>query len=262
MTGFLLVGGQGRRIGGNKPLRLFEGRPLASIAWDLLAPCSRRIALGRGELPPHIGPQWWEEPAGQGPLVALAWALERSDSQWNAVLAVDYPQLPVDLWEQLQQQRACQALAALPRVNGRMHPLCGLYHRDLAGALRAAVARGAVAPSLPPEVAADGVDRALAHWSDADADVHWYPAPAQLVAADTGHSWWVRFSDGEAIMQAAPDAASVTVTAAADQLLRWLEGHPSGTIQVDGDHAALAAFRASLGHLVEPAPRRSWWRRR
>lgn len=142
MTGFLLVGGQGRRIGGHKPLRPFRGQPLASIAWDLLAPCSRRIALGRGELPSHIGPQWWEEPAGQGPLVALAWALERSDSEWNAVLAVDYPQLPADLWEQLQQQRAPEALAALPRLNGRMHPLCGLYHRDLAVTLRTAVERG------------------------------------------------------------------------------------------------------------------------
>ena len=123
-------------------MRLFQGQPLASIGWELLRGCSRRVALGRGELPAHIGPQWWEQPPGQGPLVALTWALERSDSEWNAVLAVDYPRLPADLWEWLTRLRPPGGLAVLPRVGGRLHPLCGLYHRDLARHLRARVEAG------------------------------------------------------------------------------------------------------------------------
>ncbi|WP_121254073.1 hypothetical protein [Nocardioides ferulae] len=202
-----------------------------------------------------------------------AWLLEHPESDWRAFEAGPPP------------SGYAEVLGAIGRVRDRLtrllvevgpdlpvdyfgrpgtsHDVARLLaHEAICVAIAAGEARGVPVPALHPEVATDYVDRILVHWSDPGADVHWYPAPAQLLAADSGRSWWVRFSDGEAIAPAEEGPASVTVSAAADDLLRWLEGHPVGSVEVAGERAALRAFRRSLGHRLEPAPRRPWWRRR
>lgn len=141
MTGFLLVGGQGRRLGGQKASRLFQGRPLYQRGWELLGQlCSRSIWLGQcPDLPAPPGVECWqEEPPGQGPLGALVWALSRSQSEWNLVLALDYPRLTIEVLPQPQLGR----LAVLPQVGARRHPLCGWYHRSIARELEKAWNRG------------------------------------------------------------------------------------------------------------------------
>ena len=201
-----------------------------------------------------------------------AWLLEHPESDWRAYAAGPMP------------TGYAEVLGAIGRVRDRLtrllvevgpdlpvdyfgspgtsHDVARLLaHEAISVAVAAGEARGVPLPALHPEVATDYVDRILVHWSDPGADVHWYPAPAHLVAADWARSWWVRFSDGEAIAPAVEGPASVTVSAPADHLLRWLEGHPASSVEVGGERAALRAFRRSLGHRVDPPPRRSWWRR-
>jgi molybdopterin-guanine dinucleotide biosynthesis protein A len=47
ITGVLLVGGASRRFGSPKPLAPFAGTTLAEHAWELLAWCDERIAVGK-----------------------------------------------------------------------------------------------------------------------------------------------------------------------------------------------------------------------
>lgn len=141
-----------------------------------------------------------------------------------------------------------------------------LAHEAISVAFAAGEARGLPAPPLHPDVASDCVDRALAHWSEPDADVDWHPAPAHLAAADTGRSWWVRFSGarkglGGAIAPGSAGPAALVVTDDAGPMLRWLEGYPGTSPRVEGDDAALRELRVALGHRLEPEPRRPWWRR-
>lgn len=140
-----------------------------------------------------------------------------------------------------------------------------LAHEAISVAAAAGEARGTPPPPLHPDVASDCIDRALAHWSRSDAEVDWHPAPAHLVAADTGRSWWIRFSDGDeldpAIAPGSAASAAIVLTDDSAALLRWLEGYAGPSPRVEGDDTTLRMLRVALGHRVAPAPRRSWWRR-
>jgi molybdopterin-guanine dinucleotide biosynthesis protein A len=131
VIGYLLVGGQGRRMGGCKASRLFAGRPLWRYGYELLQQCCAQVHL-LGHCPDLELPTRVEKSPGQGPLGALVDALESTPGDWNLVLALDYPLLTLDVVEQL---RPGLGLARLPRCQGQPHPLCGCYHRQAAGPL-------------------------------------------------------------------------------------------------------------------------------
>ena len=138
MTGFLLVGGQGRRMGGAKATRIFDGRPLWSHGHDLLSQCCSQVVV-LGHCPELELPALVEETPGQGPLGGVVCALNHSSTPWNLVLALDYPLLTADMVARLRPPRG---LACLPSCQGQAHPLCGYYHRAAAAPLGEALAAG------------------------------------------------------------------------------------------------------------------------
>ncbi len=128
MTGWLLVGGAGTRIGGGKATRPFRGRPLWSYGFELLQSFCSQVGLV-GYCPEIEMPALIERRPGQGPLGGIQAALEAAQSDWNFILALDYPLLDQQFVQQLGSPQ--QGLARLPRCSGQKHPLCGYYHRDL-----------------------------------------------------------------------------------------------------------------------------------
>ncbi|MFN8607737.1 MAG: molybdenum cofactor guanylyltransferase [Vulcanimicrobiota bacterium] len=128
MTGWLLVGGAGQRMGGSKAIRLFRGRPLWRYGYELLCGfCSEVRLLGRCpeiELPSLIEPE-----PGHGPLGAIRAALQATEAPWNFVLALDYPLLDPSFLVQLGHPAS--GLARLPCCGQQKHPLCGYYHREI-----------------------------------------------------------------------------------------------------------------------------------
>lgn len=143
MNGFLLVGGQGRRMGGAKATRLFAGRPLWRYGYQLLQPFCAQVKLV-GLCAELDFPTLVEDWPGQGPLGAVLCALQYSlpESPWNLVLALDYPLLRQEIVQALLPPPGSAALARLPRCQGQSHPLCGFYHRAAAVALGGAFAAG------------------------------------------------------------------------------------------------------------------------
>ena len=69
-----------------------------------------------------------EEQPGQGPLGAIVAALKSSKTDWNFLLALDYPLLDLAVVQTLE--RAKGGLACLPVCGSQKHPLCGFYHRQ------------------------------------------------------------------------------------------------------------------------------------
>jgi molybdopterin-guanine dinucleotide biosynthesis protein A len=83
-------------------------------------------------------------------------ALEHATTDWNLMLAVDLPFLPVQALQALvRSARSREQTGAvtrssswpevaciLPQLDGFPQPLCGLYHRALAPGLRAALKAG------------------------------------------------------------------------------------------------------------------------
>lgn len=137
----ILAGGDGRRIGGDKPLRRLGGQTLLDRAIALARGWSTDIAIslrhaGQFVLPSDVAEILDEGPVengGAGPLagVQAALAFARGREQ-DAVLVIpcDTPFLPTDLPQRLSAALADGAMAAVASSGGRLHPACALWRTD------------------------------------------------------------------------------------------------------------------------------------
>jgi molybdenum cofactor guanylyltransferase len=155
IEGWLLSGGQGRRMGGqDKGLLPWHGKPLAQHAAERLAPQVTRLfvnanrhltahaALGHSvvtddpDLPPDCGP-----------LVGMLTAWRHTHATWLQFLPCDYPLVPSDLVARLHQQAIRQQVnVAVPVTQSqgetRHHWACALVHRDLHASLHTLLHQG------------------------------------------------------------------------------------------------------------------------
>lgn len=143
----ILAGGEGRRIGGGKPLRLLGGTRLIDRASALAAGWSDTLAVSVRE-EEQVGhmplPCIFDEPGIEGPLSGLSAGLRfGADRGCDAVLTIpaDMPFLPRDLDRGLAEQLGT-AGAAIAGSGGHLHPVCGLWRISALGELGAYVASG------------------------------------------------------------------------------------------------------------------------
>ena len=133
VTGFVLVGGQSRRMGRDKALLELDGEPLFLRTAKLLKPyASDVVLLGPTERFSRFGlPVWDDVYPGRGPVGALYTALRNSHSDWNLFFACDLPFLNGSIVEiLLLRVRNTTAHAVVPKVGERWQPLCAAYHRN------------------------------------------------------------------------------------------------------------------------------------
>ncbi len=145
-AGYVLAGGASSRMGSNKALLDFEGRPLVARAAAVVAATGIAVTVvGRPELYAPLGLQAVpDEEPGLGPLGGIATALAHSHRPWNLIVAVDLPFLTPE-WLAALVDRAIaskSARAILPRSERGLEPLCAVYHRDCLPGIRSALARG------------------------------------------------------------------------------------------------------------------------
>jgi molybdopterin-guanine dinucleotide biosynthesis protein A len=105
ITGLVLAGGQGSRLGGvDKGLQHYQGEPLALIALQRLAPQVSSVMLSANR---HLddyarwGAPVWPDPAElagyQGPLAGFLTGLQHADTPYLVTVPCDCPQFPTDL---------------------------------------------------------------------------------------------------------------------------------------------------------------------
>jgi len=131
IDGFVLAGGKSSRMGQDKALMQFEGKPLVLRAAEILRPFVREITLlapaDRYESLglPVIVDQWPD----QGPLAAIGTGLLSSRAEWSIFLACDLP-LVTRQFIQLLVQRvgATRSDAVVPRTEEGWQPLSAAYH--------------------------------------------------------------------------------------------------------------------------------------
>jgi molybdopterin-guanine dinucleotide biosynthesis protein A len=144
MNGFILAGGKSTRMGRDKALLEWQGRPLIEHALAKLhsVGISARILGVRPDLAgfaPVISDNFPE----QGPLGGIEAALSATDTDLNLFLPIDLPLLPVEFlnW-MVARAELTQAAATIPRIEGQPQPLCAIYHRGLRGGIQSALSRG------------------------------------------------------------------------------------------------------------------------
>ncbi len=139
--GAILAGGRGARLGGAKATARVRGRPL--LAWSLAALREAVeevvvIAKPQTPLPPCDVPVHRDEPEDFHPRHGLVSALRRAEGRPVVVVPCDMPLVPPALLEVLLDVVEDGAPAAMPRTEGRVHPLCAAYAAEALGALEAA----------------------------------------------------------------------------------------------------------------------------
>ncbi len=146
ITGIVLAGGKSSRMGREKGLVMFRGRPFIQYGIDLLSKYAGQILISSGN--PDYLPFGLElvpdSITGQGPAAGLAASLKQSKTDWNLVVACDLPFLEPELIDRLLEN-ATDCLAVIPVHEGIAEPLAGLYHRDLGDIFEEAVATGNLA---------------------------------------------------------------------------------------------------------------------
>ncbi len=151
IPGVLLAGGRAQRMGGgDKPLRMVDGRTILERAIARLAPqCSRLILNANGDPARFAGNGLPVVPDGvagfPGPLAGILAGLEwvathMPEARWMLSAAGDCPFLPRDLVARLATARAAeQAKLALAASGGQIHPVIGLWPVGLREDLRHAL---------------------------------------------------------------------------------------------------------------------------
>ncbi len=169
ITGCVLAGGQGSRMGGvDKGLQSWRGMPLARHA---LAQLQQQLDLTALSANRHLDtyrtwgvPVWADLIDGfQGPLAGLHCALSHADTEWVLTVPCDAPNFPQDLaermWAAVQSEGKAVdvAVAAATQVGEpRLHPVFCLLHRRTLPALTAALSSG---------------ERRLARWTASQARI-------------------------------------------------------------------------------------------
>jgi molybdopterin-guanine dinucleotide biosynthesis protein A len=130
-AGYVLAGGQSRRMGRDKALLVEAGLPLvvrmasaveaAAGNCVVVAPAGRYEGLGL----PVLADVW----PGEGPLGGILTALEASAAEFNLIVAVDMPFLDSAFLElMLQEARRGRETIVPVHDDGEVEPLCGVYH--------------------------------------------------------------------------------------------------------------------------------------
>ncbi len=143
ITGLVLAGGLGRRMGGvDKGLRPFRGKPMVAWALERLQPQVDTIlinanqnleayqAFGHPVISDRIG-------GFAGPLAGLHAGLLAATTPLLVTVPCDSPFLPADLVARLAAARAAQdADLAVARTGDQPHPVFSLVRREVVDSLR------------------------------------------------------------------------------------------------------------------------------
>lgn len=193
VSGALVAGGAGRRMGADKALLPFAGGPLAERALAVLtALFDDVLVVERGGGRDHrwpAGVRRVTDPDGSVPsaLNGIATALAHARHPWVAVLACDLPFPSPDLLRGLCRTALTAHPAprmVAPRTGKVFHPLVAVYHRDLLGAIRERIAGGRLrVQELAREAALPVDETALRAWDPELAGLINVNTPEELAAA-------------------------------------------------------------------------------
>ncbi len=138
IEGALLTGGASRRMGAEKAQLLVDGEPVAERTARLLAEhCSQVTVLGRVPLPNCVFLEDQQE--FTGPLVTLSYFRPAAEAVFIA--SCDMPRFDAEI-VQLLHSLLGDRHAAIPRIGGRLQPLCALYSASIWAGMADAVEAG------------------------------------------------------------------------------------------------------------------------
>jgi molybdenum cofactor guanylyltransferase len=136
LTGIVIAGGKSRRMGAEKGLIPFNGKPLITYPVQMLGKVSAQVIISANSNSyDFLGlPVIADQTMGGGPMTGIYSGLLASETEYNLVLSCDMPLISIDLLMHLVASAVgCKAIVAFHQ--GFAEPLCGIYNRSLIGEL-------------------------------------------------------------------------------------------------------------------------------
>jgi molybdopterin-guanine dinucleotide biosynthesis protein A len=132
-TTIILAGGQSSRMGSNKALIPYRGKPLIQYSIDLALQFTREIIISANNHDlDYLGIQVVTDHYKiKASLAGIHAGLTASQTDWNLVLTCDMPNLTKELINRLLSELADGFRMIVPLHDGFLEPLCGFYHRSL-----------------------------------------------------------------------------------------------------------------------------------
>ena len=135
LTGIILSGGKSSRMGMEKGLVDFQGKPLISYAIKVLEPIVDSIVIGaNNELDSYkkFGHQLVEdEIKGVGPIGGLLATLRQSSTPKNFVISCDMPFINLELLSYLFHNMGDADVVVATQGPNKTEPLCGVYSQKI-----------------------------------------------------------------------------------------------------------------------------------
>ncbi|NTW26273.1 MAG: molybdenum cofactor guanylyltransferase [Lentimicrobium sp.] len=132
ITGIVLAGGKSSRMGSDKGLMIFNGKPLVQYSLDLLSLFCENILISSNN--PSYKSFGFEviadEVTGAGPIAGIASCLRHSGTSLNLVLSCDMPLLEPVVIETLLKNAEGNTFVVPIDSSGRAEPLCALYRSE------------------------------------------------------------------------------------------------------------------------------------
>ena len=132
LTGIILAGGKGIRLGRNKGMAMLNGRHLIEYVIDNLSECCDEIIISSNSdqcqkfgLP--VIPDYY---TAKGPMAGIHACLKASQNNHNFVVSVDTPFVGADFINFMLGQRKNGLIAAPWYGKDHYEPLCAYYHKD------------------------------------------------------------------------------------------------------------------------------------
>ena len=143
MGGIVLAGGESRRMGQDKGLVAFRGRPMAGHVIEVLkGVVDEVVVVAHGEGYGQFGVRVVGDAVrGEGPVRGLVSGLEASGCAVNVVVSCDVPLLDREVLSWLLYVYKGEGVLVVRQVE-RVHPLIGIYHRSVLEGMRELLAGG------------------------------------------------------------------------------------------------------------------------
>jgi len=145
VTGIILAGGEGRRMGGkDKGWIALQGLALVQRAIERLEPQVSEIMISANrnlDAYQQLGKRIVRDDTPYlGPLAGISACLHEIETDYALVVPTDAPLIPLNLLELLQTQYPSKLI--LCQDERQLQPLFGLYHRSLATSIDRYLAAG------------------------------------------------------------------------------------------------------------------------
>ena len=146
VTGIILAGGKSSRLGEEKGLALFNGKPLVTYAIGILKPLCGKLVISANNFQQEYAKFGFEVVEDQikdiGPMGGLHACLKHSTTRYNIVLSCDTPFVNSALFEYLLDNIENFQAVVPVHGDGLIEPLCAVYATNTIWGLQMAIEKG------------------------------------------------------------------------------------------------------------------------